>query len=148
MIGLLGALGFLLSFTLWLPQARRIWQTRHDAAAMRVVSLATYAMVLVNAIVWAAYGFLTGAFWAGAPGLANGPLAVMVIVLTLRARAQHARRNPACPCGWTSTSPHDFVVTAPPGWGTVHSPCRGAVTQGFAVPFGEGQSARQGLVRS
>lgn len=46
-------------------------------------------MLLVNATGWALYGVLTGAFWVGAPGIVNGPLAILSIVLVLRSR-RHA----------------------------------------------------------
>jgi len=36
----------------------------------------------MNACLWGAYAVGTGSLWAGAPGLVNGPLAIVTIVLS------------------------------------------------------------------
>lgn len=85
------ALGFamsVISFVLWLPQARLVWKNRRDPHALAGVSVVTQWLVLTNAIGWALYGVLTGAFWVGAPGIVNGPLAVMTTILV-----RHSRRH-------------------------------------------------------
>lgn len=88
----IGATMSVISFVLWLPQARLVWTNRHDAAALSGVSVGTQVLVLVNAIGWAVYGLLTGAIWVGAPGIVNAPLSIATIYLVLRSR-RHAVRS-------------------------------------------------------
>lgn len=38
--------------------------------------------------------------------------------------------------------PHDFVVTDPPGYGTVLSPCNGTPARGVVTSLGEGYNVR------
>lgn len=91
MVDIIGALASILSFVLWLPQARLVWANRGDAHALASVSLGTQLMVLANAALWAVYGALTSAFWVAAPGLVNGPLSLMTIYLVLRSREPRRR---------------------------------------------------------
>ena len=139
-----GFLGSAVSFVLWLPQAGLAWRNRHDRRALAGLSLGTFILVLCNAALWAAYAVLTKAWWVGVPGLVNAPLALMMIVLVLQARmggAPTAITLCGCRGGYLASDPHDFVVTAPPGYGYVHSPCSGVVVSGFAVPLGQGEMA-------
>lgn len=78
----------LISFVLWLPQARLIWKNRKNAEALQGVSRGTQLLVLVNATGWGLYAYLTEAFWVGAPGLINGPLAVYTLIILQRARSE------------------------------------------------------------
>lgn len=89
------------------------------------------------------YAFLADAFWVGAPSLINGPLAIWTIWLILRSRRlpdqdDDATAPTAFACGYPTAGPHDFVVVDRGGYGTVHAPCRGTRTHGFAVPAGTG----------
>lgn len=45
------------------------------------------------------------------------------------------------PCKVHPGAVHDFVVTTPPGYGHVHSPCTGVRVPGFTTPHGEGDAA-------
>lgn len=88
------ALGFsasVIAFVLFVPQALRVWKVRADPAALSGVSLGTQFFLLSNAVLWAFYAVETQAFWVGAPGLVNAPLAICVIILVTRAR----RASPA-----------------------------------------------------
>lgn len=91
----IGAAGSILSFGMWLPQARRAWLTRHDPNAMRVLSVGTYLLVIGNATLWAWYAILTRAWWSGVPSLFSAPLAVFMLYLIWRARRH--RTDPDTP---------------------------------------------------
>lgn len=65
----------------------------------------------------------------------------MTIIERIRRRFRPAPPK-QCGCGQVREGiPHDFVVTAPPGYGYVHSPCTGSISWGFATPYGEGAEA-------
>lgn len=82
----LGMTASTIAFVMFVPQAFRVWWTRHDAHALVGLSLSTQFLILANATIWGAYAFVLGEFWVGAPGIINAPLAVAVIVLTVRSR--------------------------------------------------------------
>lgn len=140
---LLGLLGLTTSVVLWLPQARLAWRGRRDPSALAGLSAATLLLVVANAVVWALYAVVEQAWWAGAPGLLSGPLAATMAVLVLRARRSDQRAAAALQgaCSRHPGPDHDLVVTAPPGYGYVHSPCTGVQVSGFLVPLGQGQAA-------
>ncbi|WP_314503688.1 hypothetical protein [uncultured Microbacterium sp.] len=52
------------------------------------MSTSSQLLLLMNACLWGAYAVGTGSLWVGAPGLVNGPLAIVTIVLL-----RHARRE-------------------------------------------------------
>ena len=140
---LIGAIASVISFVLWLPQARTTYLHRHDPSALSGLSRGTFMLVLANALLWGLYAVLTKALWVGAPGLINGPLALWTLWLIHRAnRSSRQVDDRECLCGYTGDEPHDFVVTAPPGFGTVHSPCQGATRAGFPTELGKGYEAR------
>lgn len=97
---LIGSAASVIAFALFLPQARATWRNRHNAAALRAVSLGTQWLVVTNALLWFAYGAVTQAFWIAAPGFVNLPLAMVSITLISRARRtavtaqQEALRRP------------------------------------------------------
>ena len=82
----LGMTASTIAFVMFVPQAFRVWRTRHDAHALVGLSLSTQFLILANATIWSVYAFTLGEFWVGAPGIVNAPLAVTVIVLTVRSR--------------------------------------------------------------
>lgn len=117
----LGFFGTLISFILWIPQARAVWRSRKDPHALRAVSISTQLLVVINASIWFIYAYVLKEFWVGAAGFINMPLAFLTIYLLLKAR--NAPVEDYCPaCGYQSKSEHLFFVTSPPGWGTVY-PC-------------------------
>lgn len=130
MENLLGFVAASISFVMWLPQARATWRHRHNPVELAAISLGTQFLVLVNATVWAIYAVLTEAYWSGAPGLVNLPLALLNIYLVLSAR-RHART--VCGCG--EVGDHQFFVSAPAGFGIVRE-CHGSSVGGFPVPRG------------
>ena len=83
----IGFLAAVISFVMFVPQARLTWQARGNPEALKAVSLGTQWFILCNATLWGFYAVLTSAFWTGAPGLVNFPLAVFTIVAVRRARA-------------------------------------------------------------
>lgn len=112
-----GACGTVLAFLLFLPQARRTWANRHRPDRLSGISVLGQVCVLANAAVWGLYAILADAFWTGAPGFINAPLALVTIVVLLRGRTQKAAPTqcPACTAGIA----HRIFVTSPPGWGSV-----------------------------
>ncbi len=83
---MLGFIGSSLSFILWLPQAKLTWQNRHSAEKLAGISTGTQYVVLANATTWGIYAILTEAWWVGAPGLINFPLALGTILLVRKAQ--------------------------------------------------------------
>lgn len=134
----IGALAAVISFVLWLPQAVTMWRNRNDPKALAGMSQGTLWLVVCNASLWFLYAYLTQAFWTGAPGLVNLPLAIFGLLLINRSKGQvpaPVRANP-CPCGWASNEPHDLLITVGPGYGTVLSPC--PRSSGLGVPQPQG----------
>lgn len=121
-----GFLASLIAFALFLPQARRTWQVRDDPHALAGISTGTQWLLLTNAALWGVYAVLTEAFWVGAPGLVNGPLAIATLALIARAkhrtrvRRAHAGQDLCDLC--EEGIEHRVFITAPPGWGSV-MPC-------------------------
>lgn len=128
-----GLAGTVLSFTLFVPQALRTWRNRHRGARLDGVSMLGQWIILANAAVWGGYAVLTGAFWTGAPGLINAPLAACTIVLLLRART----RAPAAAAGCQACAAgldHEVFVTDPAGFGSI-MPCTPAARRAGVVIF-------------
>lgn len=117
-----GFLASLIAFILFLPQARRTWQVRSDAHALAGVSTGTQWLLLANAVLWGGYAVLAEAFWVGAPGLVNAPLAIATLLLISRGRTQARNLDPN-PCVLCADGvDHQVFITAPPGWGSL-MPC-------------------------
>lgn len=124
------AIGFFastISFILFLPQAASTWQNRESPRSLAALSPWTQWLILLNAASWWAYAILTGAFWVGAPGLVNAPLAVMTLYFIHRARrALNAAPVSLHPCGACDAGlEHERFIVAPPGYGSV-MPCSDA----------------------
>src|SRR4051812_6134573 len=94
-IEIVGLIASLMSFVLWWPQAALVWRCRGRGEELRGVSISSQLLLLANACLWGAYAVGTGSLWVGAPGLVNGPLAIVTIVLLKRAR----RGLPNVPAG-------------------------------------------------
>lgn len=135
-VHLIGFLASVVSFLVFIPQAAKVWTFRKSPHALLGVSVGSQVLILLNASLWGVYGFLTGAFWVAAPGIINAPLAVMSLVLIMRARSQETIANTdttGCPhCGWDSDAEHEIFITAPPGYGSIMS-CN-EVTAKHGVP--------------
>lgn len=143
MSDLVGMAASITAFVLWLPQAQLAWRQRNDDRALSGLSLGTLWMVLLNATLWAVYAVWTDALWVGAPGLINAPLAIWMIFLVSGARRRVREAAPVSACGRPGhpSAQHDLVVTAPPGYGYVHSPCSGVSVPGIVVAEGAGEQA-------
>lgn len=121
---LVEAIGFLaavVSFIIFLPQALRTWSVRKDPIALAGISIGTQWLILCNATLWGVYAILTGAFWVGAPGILNAPLALFTIFLVFRARAVPVAIENGC-AFCADGIDHRVFITAPPGWGSL-MPC-------------------------
>lgn len=140
---LVGLAGSFVSVVLWLPQARRTWRVRHDAAALAGLSAGTQWLLVLNASIWLLYAWLAHAHWVGVPGLVTLPLALGTIWLVGRSRrGRHCTGldqtaavtgsqsslcsghhldadSPDQTCGHSMALPHKIVVVSPPGYGTV-----------------------------
>lgn len=82
-----GFLASLVSSVLFLPQAARVWRMRNDQRSLEGVSPLGQVLLLINASLWGLYAVLTGAYWAGVPGLLNFPLACLTLFLLRRGRS-------------------------------------------------------------
>lgn len=117
----IGFVASLMAFILFIPQAKRTWNVRNDFKAISGVSTGTQWFLLCNAVLWAVYAILTEAFWVGAPGLVNGPLAIVSLILITRARGIiKMRKLEECDL-CLSGEKHNVFITEPPGWGSVMS---------------------------
>lgn len=85
LINILGFLASVISFALWIPQAKITWENRNIPEKLAGISKGTQMLVIANATIWALYSILTEAYWTGAPGIVNLPLAVATLVLIRRA---------------------------------------------------------------
>lgn len=85
-IDVLGFIASVISFVLWWPQAALVWRCRKHGEQLRGVSTSSQVLLLMNACLWGAYAVGTGSLWVGAPGLVNGPLAIVTVVLLRRSR--------------------------------------------------------------
>lgn len=88
LINLLGFTASIISFIMWLPQAKITWNNRHSPALLTSISEGTQFLVMVNATIWAVYAIATESYWTGAPGLVNLPLALLTLMLIRRAKRQ------------------------------------------------------------
>lgn len=107
------AVGFtaaLISSIMFLPQAARVWRMRNEHLALQGVSASGQILLLVNAALWGLYAILTRAYWAGAPGLLNFPLAALTLFLLLRAR-RSSRASLATPGTQPNTPQHPNMQT-------------------------------------
>lgn len=93
-VATIGAIGTLVSTVMFIPQMLRVWRHRSSPANLLGVSLTAQAFVLTNACVWFIYGGVTGQFWPAAPGLVSVQVAMVTIVMVLRARRQVAYSSP------------------------------------------------------
>ena len=130
---IVGACGSVLSFVLFLPQARHTWVNRHRAERLAGISSLGQVCVLANATVWAVYGVLADAVWAGAPGLLNAPLAIGTLWLLHRRHPQ--KSGEACEACETGTA-HRVFITSPPGWGSV-MPCSAITRRSGVLVFSD-----------
>lgn len=117
---LIGAVGATISFLLFIPQAQPVWTNRAQPERLKGISIVGQILIIANAAVWGLYATTAGAFWTGAPGIVNAPLAVAVIVLVLRSRRRPTAKTD-CPLCIDGRSHHVFI-TAPPGYGSL-MPC-------------------------
>lgn len=125
---LVGFVASSFSFIMFVPQARAVWLNRKTPAALEGVSATGQWMLLGNATLWAIYAVLTGAFWVGAPGLVNAPLAIVVIILLRRSH----NLEPSDDCGHPGT--HMIFITAPPGYGTIVDCSPETARHGVPIP--------------
>lgn len=93
-VATIGAIGTLVSTVMFIPQMLRVWRHRSSPANLLGVSLTAQAFVLANAGVWFIYGGVTGQFWPAAPGLVSLQVAMVTVVMVLRARRQVAYSSP------------------------------------------------------
>lgn len=94
---LVGFVASVISFVMFWPQGWRTWSQRRSPQFLIGISVGTYLLLCANAVTWGVYAFMTGAYWSGLPGLFNLPLAVLVIVLSIRARKSIDWKEPR-PC--------------------------------------------------
>lgn len=114
-----GMIGTVLAFLLFLPQARHTWANRARPERLRGLSLVSQGCIIANALVWGLYAVLTDAFWTGAPGIINAPLAVCTILLLLRGRRSTLPRTTCDACA--AGIDHRVFITNPAGWGSIMS---------------------------
>ena len=85
-VAVLGYAAAALSCFMVLPQAVVTFRQRHDLHALAGVSLASMLGIAVNSSMWVVWAIAAKAYPAGIPALVNGPAAVFIAFLILRAR--------------------------------------------------------------
>lgn len=95
-IDIIGFSAAIVSFVIFLPQALSTWKNRNDYSVLKVISPWTQYMILINATLWGVYAVITNAFWVGAPGLINAPLALLTIYFLSRTEPVIAERCLTC----------------------------------------------------
>lgn len=134
-VNLLGFTASIISFVMFLPQARSTWQHRNSPKELQGVSAGTQYLILVNATIWAVYGVLTGAYWSAAPGLVNFPLALATLFFLHRGRKNLDALNENFACGGDPDD-HLYFVKEPNMRGQV-IPCpHSSPLSGYVVPAG------------
>lgn len=91
----LGITGAVITFILWIPQARTTWLNRQRPEALAGISLGTQSLMLLNSFVWGGYAIALNEFWVGAAGIVNAPLAVITMSLILKGRRLNAKEENA-----------------------------------------------------
>lgn len=84
-----GIMGASASLVMFMPQAWRIWQLRHDSAALEGLSLGTLWGLLIAQISWLVYGVGIKAVWTALPAIVVLPLAIFMIFMVSRAKRRH-----------------------------------------------------------
>ncbi|WP_182112229.1 hypothetical protein [Actinotalea sp. JY-7876] len=105
----IGMIASLTSFLLWVPQGVRVWRARRSTHLLSGIALSTQVISLAGSLLWFTYAVLIESFWIGAPLIVNGPIAVMTIVVLLRARRTAAATATAVLAG---TAEADEVALA------------------------------------
>jgi uncharacterized protein with PQ loop repeat len=77
----------------FLPQARRTLHRRHDALAMRGLSVWTWAIATVQGAAWIVYGFANELWAIAIPNVVITPVCALILLARLR------HRTPAPPSG-------------------------------------------------
>lgn len=125
MVNLIGFSASVVSFVMFIPSAKSVWDNRKDPHALQGASLGMNVMLLCNAVLWAMYGYMTSAFWVAAPGIVNAPLAILSMYFILKTRELH--QEVVAPL-W---EPDDKVfITAPPGFGSIMTPSHETIKHG------------------
>lgn len=118
MADFIGLLASMMSFILFLPAAKKVWENRNDPHALKGASVGMNLLIVLNALLWALYGFLTHAFWVAAPGIVNLPLALFSVYLILKGRKAKVKE----PVGREWDEDARVFITAPPGFGSIMKP--------------------------
>jgi len=79
---LLGFAGAFISCTTSLPQAVRAW--REPTECLIGVSVWTWRLMALNALIWLVWALLVGQICVGLPSLINGPAALVILWRTRR----------------------------------------------------------------
>lgn len=81
-----GFIGSLMAFFIFLPQAVKTVSNRKNYKELQdTLSKGSQWFIVCNALLWGFYAFGTQAFWVGAPGIVNLPLAVVTLFYLYRA---------------------------------------------------------------
>ncbi len=90
MIVVIGYLAAVIDVGQFAPQLWRTIRRRHDRQAMRGLSVVTYLIATVQAILWVVYGFATNRLPIALPNLFIAPACAYILSAALSAR----RRSP------------------------------------------------------
>lgn len=72
----------------FLPQARRTIRHRHDAVALRGLSVGTWTIATIQGAAWVVYGFANGLWAIAIPNLVITPVCALILLARLRHRRE------------------------------------------------------------
>jgi len=84
MINILGMVANITSSILWLPQAKRTWESRNDKEKLQGISFGTQILVIINTLLWSIYGLMIHSIWLAMGIILILPLAVFTIVTKIK----------------------------------------------------------------
>lgn len=96
----LGITGNVTSIILWFPQAKNIWLNRHDAKALRIISIGTQKLAAANTLVWCFYGLLKRDSWLPIATVFVLPCALLTIYWKRKAEKKERRTIEEEPITW------------------------------------------------
>ena len=87
MIVVIGYIAAVIDVGQFAPQLWRAVRRRHDHQAMNGLSVVTYLIATLQAILWIIYGFATDRLPIGLPNLFIAPACAYILLLAMRSRS-------------------------------------------------------------
>lgn len=93
LVEIAGFSGSMMAFLIFVPQALKTIKNRHNYKEIQeTISKGSQWFLVCNATLWGYYAIGTEAFWVGAPGIVNMPLAILSLIYLYRAK-NHTKQS-------------------------------------------------------